>query len=330
MAFQKDSEGPAANRGRSARKRRRPLFIALAACVALAAVAAVLLPWLARRNGTAAVDPGETDLYVIPTWEERELPDRYDTAEIGGRRYGSLMIKAEPAEVGGYLCETVLTGYDRADINFYIAPEKAKSDQIGAEVYAVKAYDSKYVVAIRFEGKGDYYVYQTDDEAAQTLGELIDRLDLRQNLVFDALVTTYRENDREITMEVPLPERSELWTLLTSAPQARYEQLDALTHPAGGSQNRRLQLRCSLTTVSRPRGQDDLYDGYYFDVSEDGYLFSNVFQTGAYFIGGERARAFIEEVLSGGGGTVINEIELPPNASRPEASSVSSGTNRKQ
>lgn len=296
---------------------RRVLAVAAAACVAVALPAAVLLPRALR--GTAAVAPNSTaeNLGRLPSWEERTLPERYDRLEVGGRRYDSMKLKADPGQLGEFLCDAVLTGYDLTDPNFYIAPEKAKRYQIAAAVYTVRPYGREYLLAVRFEGQDDVYLYRAD-AGARTLGELADALNLRETLTVDSAEWTVREDGRVLTVAYDPPERSALEALLRSCRDAPYEELNALIHRVGGDFGRQLRLGCTLEAVGSGSAEPEGGEGFYFSVSERGYLFTNVFQTGAFFIGEEQADRLLRSVRARGGGTVIEERPLPPNASAPQ------------
>ena len=140
---------------------------AVAACLGLAVVGTV---FFTNRNsepnwpveeiymGTAVTTEAtyvETELGVaiIPTWDERKMPEKFNYFEFDGKEFSISHRREEPlaeAEIGQSLGEVTLSGYD---------VYTDRTHETSGEVFEIRGISKECALGIRFEGDGATYVY---------------------------------------------------------------------------------------------------------------------------------------------------------------------------
>lgn len=282
-------------------------YILIAACVAVIA-AAVGAPAIAHRIGSEKntpikttednryivkhgknntednryiVKPGNIDAEYNQTrdeetarvyrWEEMDNVQRYKTLKYNGREYGTRLLATHDENRMQKLGEASVYGQD------YYTEE---IHSLVGNVYKIKGVDEKVAVCFKFNESDQYaYAYANYDYTPDNLDEFINALDLRNNLKTD-IVCDKREKDtvayEDITTNI-------IWNMLLSDASVKNE-------PEKDNSDK------TIFTVS---ARVDIigYHNHTIGLTEDGYLWTNILDTGKYFyIGEEKVNAFIKEV----------------------------------
>ena len=231
---------------------------AIAASIAAVALStALLVPLLMQKNEGSTVDKVQTkykdvavqNAAIVWPWEYKTVAEKYLTLNFEGNEFGTRGREISEALIGERLGIGEATGQDFYEESMYTE---------SFEVYSVKDVSSEYVVAVKMEGK--YYVFDAHSESApDTLGELMDTYSLEGTVRLDKF--SYGEK------YYSLSEYARVWDILSgckSAPSVSKEE-DASVSESGES--------ISFTVTSEQLGTYKVV----LRISEDGYLWTNVF-----------------------------------------------------
>lgn len=222
---------------------------------------------------------------VLPHWNERSINSKYGQIYFNSTEYNSAGSKIDPSEISTILKQTTAKGCDYYDNN--------KKYTINCALHSVKSISSKCVVAVKFEGYDGYYCYTNDNYSPTTLGDLINDLNLRKNLVFNKIDYDYWKDDNYangnfIQMQYTLPDPSVIWKLLLS---------DTSLKNAGDKYYGASKMGVSIDV--NVVGQKNIS----LAVNDAGYLQTNILNTGkTFYIGKDKVKAFIDYVLAHGKG----------------------------
>lgn len=283
---------------------RRKRWLRAAACICLAAVLSAAVVYkidhkypvervpVPVRSGSGE----ETEIAVIPRWEEMTTPQRYSYAQFQGRDYtyyGSPIELPEEA-LDEYLGTAQAEGWDEYTQTRY---------EVEMEVYTFAGYTAEYAIAVHLPGEEGYWAYIDYDYAPATLGQLIDELNLEENLIMNHISYDYRSPilDRMVYVRFTGLEEQRVWELLLS----RRETENALED---------LWLISEMTVGIDVKY---LHQNIALSVSEDGWLWTNILSNiHAFYIGEEAVEAFMDYVFTECEGHEIvyvpsNEVGIP-------------------
>lgn len=245
---------------------------ALAACFAALIVAsAVILPPLfgggeEDRGGSAEsgsrykdvqIQPGEA--YLLWPWDYRTAYEKYTGAEIDGSLYRGRGREVSEALVGERMGVCTVNGHDEND----------KRHTAEAEVYALRNASPEQFVAVRLEGR--YYVFQNNTYAPPgRFGELLEAVNLPKAVELNR----FSENGNGQTFA--LKDDGPVWEILSGCGDAVFVEEE------NWSVIGRSYL--SFSAASETLGA---YKVAY--ITEDGYLWTNLFEWGYLFRIGEDA-----------------------------------------
>lgn len=272
---------------------------AAAACVAIGIPSAILVPkiWGPTPGNSIAGNSEEPtkNIALITGWNERSYPSKYDSMTIDGELFSSTLGEIDKDQLGEFLFETTLIGYDYTDPNYYIDREKAKEYKINADVYAVKGVNQRYIVAAQYEGQDGFYTYIPNGYVPETLGEFVNNLNLKETLTIDTILYESEKDGRKITTEYALPDYSVFWDLLAENASAKYEDPNELKKFGG-----ELGIQVSMDIAAETEK--------HIGISKNGYLYTNIYHTGkAFYIGEDNTTAFINYVLASGSGKEVTK-----------------------
>lgn len=304
--------------------RKRIIAAVLASCTVVAAVALVFAFW-GRLQGThedppaagsaapgSNISPGPEVSAPLPHWEEMTLPQKFHSLVFHETFYSSSRGAAIAPEQAGELLGTFpLLGRDPY--------EPDTEHRLSASVYCLPDVAPECAVAVgisgteesRAEGIKDaelsvYYIYLNAYYIPDTLGGFIDDLNLKELLFFGDVYSGQLINGEYKSFRHTALPADAVWTLLLqdrSIPAVR----DYDMHLFGPA----------LMTVAIDMPLLG-YENIALSVTEDGYLTTNILETGkAFYIGTEKAAQFAEYVWehcethevkpSGGAGNAIPE-----------------------
>ena len=254
----------------------------LAACLCLAVLGGVLLfrprpeaGWPVKQV-PAAESSTSGEIAQLPPWDEQEMGERYQSLSFEGAEYGGTAHRLDAPQIGGLLGQAVLSGQDLST---------GENHSIGGTIYRIQGIQPVCAVAVQFAEGGGYYVYRNSGYRPETLGQFIDDLNLRETLRFGSAWYTARRPDGEYaTIEFVEPDDAVIWEMLLS---------DG-TLPNVWSDTAEFAQEISVSVDIPLLG----YENISLWVTEDGYLATNILDTGkAFFIGEEAAQSFVEYVL---------------------------------
>ena len=216
---------------------------------------------------------GETGL--VPKWNERGISEKYTELEYNSNTYSTCTQEIATELVGGKISEVTMIGYDIYEDKYHY---------INAAVYELKDISADYALAIQFDGTEKYYIYINVWYSPDTLGEFIDALKLEENIFFSDIWYGYFDEDNNYRQEIySIPDDKIIWEKLI---------LDNRTLENVYEQNKMYVARMSIGVNMPLLGTSNS-----IEITEDGYLVTNIFATGkAFYIGEEKAKAFMDYV----------------------------------
>lgn len=265
-----------------------------AACLCLIAAAAIAAVSL-RNKGIGQgwpvkpVDsgyrPSTGEIAVIPPWEEMPVSRQFGEVEFGGSRYSSRVTGISAEYVASELGKAALRGEDVYTDTVH---------ETTAAVFEISGVSTDCAIALRFEGQETdpaYYVYVNSWYQPQTLGQLIGDLRLRDTLSFGSVWYEYRKTSGDYaTVEFTGLEQEAIWEHLLS---------DTAVPAVADYDSRQFRTVISVSVNIPLLG----YENISMAVTEDGYLTTNILDTGkAFFLGKEKTKRFVDYVLEHGEG----------------------------
>lgn len=236
---------------------------------------------------------------LVPNWEDMTISRQFSYVEYGNIEYSSRETQLDASHVGTSLGSVVMTGHD------WITDEK---HSINATLYSVAEFPQECVIAVQFEGREDYYVYVNSYYCPQTLGEFIEDLNLRENVSFGSVwYSCFYGNGEYATVEfVDLPD-SVVWEMLCSDTGVKNVHQDGF----GGQHPTVMSISVDIPLLG--------YKNISLAVTEDGYLTSNILDTGkAFYIGVDKVQAFVDYVIENCEGYQIVYVN-PSDDIQPES-----------
>ena len=234
------------------------------------------------------------EIYKVPHWEDMKDVQRFSSFLLDGKEYRTMLILVHPENVGEALGTGTLRGQDLYTDEVHTADETA---------YAVKGISTDAAVCVCMPSEPDRaYAYVNASWRPETLGAFIGQLSLRETMK-TGLVYTDRGPDPDIVYEDVATEK--VWEMLLSGAEDTVNEGPDLTV---GKRILSIAVRV------------DLLGNHYktFTLTEDGYLMTNLLETGKYFrIGRERIDAFVKEVTENHQGyiyiydTPTGEVGIP-------------------
>ena len=241
---------------------------------------------------------------VIP-WEELSLPEQYTTLTLEGLGYTTRNTEISREQLGAPLGSGTVVGRD---------PITAREHSTAASIYALENIHVACGVAVEFSLlPGQYWVYGALDYRPESLGQLMEEMDLEHQLTFGAL--RYEEKTplgQTYTAEMENPDSDLLWELLRQQADA-----PAITNYDQWILRRSGQDGAMEFSVDLPLfGVENLSMAF----TEDGWLTTNILGHGAAFYLGEARMGEMLERIKGLDGEIqlsLEEAEGEAVPSRP-------------
>lgn len=283
-----------------------PLFCA----AALIALIAVNVPKMSEHGGkdkneymtehntkeigtTVAVVAGENETQnetiIIPRWDEMDLTGQYGSFEYDGREYNANGAKLGDYTLGEPLGSIMLKGYDIYEDKEYEAK---------GEIYSIEGISAECALALWFtEPAGtEYYIYINSWYTPQTLGQFMEDLNFYEGLratrigqlrLLDGSGTGGGLSaDMEYTTAVPSRE-------LLLEQLSEYRDLENVYERDNEKFNWATTFMSFGVTVPLSGGEVSIW------ITENGYLVTNIFETGKAFYLGRDAAFAMMNALSG-------------------------------
>ena len=273
-----------------------------------------------KANGTADTAPGdsetyteeaddmatetssEQDSYEIPRWEDMTVTQKFPYLSFNGYEYSTADKVIHEESIGKKLTSATLTGTDS---------RTGKTYAINADIYEITGISKNCAVSIKFEGYKELYVCRNSGYRPETLGQLTDDLNLRETLTFGKAYATVKKGDTYTETEYSGLDGEKVWEMLLSDRDLKnVENYDSMNF---GKELISVSINIELLG----------YENISLAVTEDGYLTTNILDTGkAFFIGKEKAENFAEYVRENCKGT--EKITYIVNSSEPSGTGAAS------
>lgn len=256
---------------------------ALAVCIGAAVVLQHGRNEVKSAPESSAVTTYQSEIAYKKQWDEMTDEERYTLLEYGGKSYDS-KLSAVPQEFLGEKAGSAKTvGYDLFN---------DKKHTLGCEVFAIDGIDQNCAVAVKYDGQESAYAFVNAYYRPQTLGQFIEDLSLEDNLVFGDIYCNYFENGEYVSMKYTGAQGGVIWDMLLSGRAAENVYSDNVWYDV------KMDIGVDVPLLG--------YKNISLGVTEDGYIVTNILDTGkAFYIGKDKSETFIEYVKSECKGKVL-------------------------
>ncbi|MBQ2847553.1 MAG: hypothetical protein IJE74_04785 [Clostridia bacterium] len=225
-------------------------------------------------------------------WNCREIFDKFQGLEFNGTDYRTRAAyygtDIPKDMIGKKLGSTTSRGYD-------IYEEKSHSIQ--CDIYEIRGVDSQRFIAVRYQGYDGYYPFiRSDFSPPETLGDLIDSLNLTETFPFSSFY--YGQGGKDAHYLISGAANDVLWSFFLKYAGAKTEDYDSV---AAGEK-----------TVSFPINSVQLGAvNLSWTLYDNGYLKTNIENYGyAYYIGTDAVKEITEYALNHKAGTTGNNKQI--------------------
>lgn len=221
--------------------------------------------------------PGGNETYMLPHWEDRTDAQRYLEAELNGTQYRSIVCAIHDEYLEKELADrTLVTGQDWYDND--------KIYQKNVKTYKIRGIREDVAIAVRFNDDDKYaFGYTNDQFVPETLGDLMEALNFDEFLVPGVVYYELKTEEgwKNIGFEGLTKEMLE--SLLFADTTVKNDP-EADKHSA---------LSIGVEVAGLGIGHHKS-----IWVTEDGWIGTNLLETGKYFhIGEEKTAAFKKYVM---------------------------------
>lgn len=277
-------------------------YVGLAACLAVAVVAGIVIsqsdfvtpPPISTEETTGNESGGgkntqeivpapeivtspaieivtEAEMMLAPKWEDRITSDKFPEVMLGEKTYTSQRTEIAAENIGSFISDAVMSGYDIYEDKTYT---------INAKVYSVKNISTDCAVAVKIGDESVYYVYINVWYTPETLGDLIDAIDMKNTVSFGKAYKNYTDYDKNEHVSVVFADFDDsiVWNMILSDTSIKNIEYDRF-------QDMLISLSVDIPLLG--------YKNISLGVSKDGYIVTNIMSTQkCFFIGTEKAEAF--------------------------------------
>ena len=229
-----------------------------------------------KTNGSAkgnAASSSENDIAYVKRWDEMTNTEKFPTVKINGTEYSVANRPIPYDKIGNSITKLTVLGRDEYTNSEYAA---------NAEIYEIKGISPECAAAVKYEGDGKYFVCRNANYKPETLGQFMNDLSLKDNLTFVSFGGTQKKNGKIICdVEYTNADKAKVWELLFS---------DAAAKAVKDYDSMNFETAADIGIDLRLLG----YENISLAVTRDGYLTTNILDTGkAFYIGKSAAEKFL-------------------------------------
>ena len=213
----------------------------------------------------------EAEMMISPKWDDRITSDKFPEVMLGETTYASQRTEIAAENIGSFISDAVMSGYDIYEDKTYT---------INAKVYSVKNISTDCAVAVKIGDESVYYVYINVWYTPETLGDLIDAIDMKNTASFGKAYKNYTDYDKGEHINVIFADSDDsiVWNMILSDTGIKNIEYDRF-------QDMLISLSVDIPLLG--------YKNISLGVSKDGYIVTNIMSTQkCFFIGTEKAEAF--------------------------------------
>ena len=229
-----------------------------------------------KANGSAKGNSTSSSTALterIKRWDEKTNTEKFPIVKINGAEYGVANRPIPYDKIGNSITKLTVLGCDE-----YTNSEYASN----AEIYEIKGISAECAAAVKYDADGKYYVCRNSHYKPETLGQFMNDLSLKENLTFVSFSGTQMKNGKAVCdVEYTNADKAKVWELLFSDTAAKavkdYDSMDF---------ERAADIGIDLKLLG--------YKNISLAVTRDGYLTTNILDTGkAFYIGKPAAEKFL-------------------------------------
>lgn len=229
-----------------------------------------------KANGSAKGNSTSSSTALterIKRWDEKTNTEKFPTVKINGTEYGVANRPIPYDKIGNSITKLTVLGRDKYTNSEYAA---------NAEIYEIKGISIGCAAAVKYEGDGKYYVCRNSHYKPETLGQFMNDLSLKENLTFVFFGGTQRKNGKAVCdVEYTNVDKAKVWELLFSDTAAKaVKDYDSMN----------FETAADIAIDLKLLGHENIS----LAVTRDGYLTTNILDTGkAFYIGKPAAEKFL-------------------------------------
>ena len=229
-----------------------------------------------KTNGAAkgnSASSSENETAYVKRWDEKTNTEKFPIVKINGTEYSVANRPIPSDKIGNSITRLTVLGRDEYTNSEYAA---------NAEIYEIKGISSECAAAVKYDAGGKYYVCRNSHYKPETLGQFMNDLSLKENLTFVFFGGTQMKNGKVICdVEYTNVDKAKVWELLFSDTAAKaVKDYDSMYF------ERAADIAIDLKLLG--------YENISLAVTRDGYLTTNILDTGkAFYIGKPAAEKFL-------------------------------------
>ena len=229
-----------------------------------------------KTNGSAkgnSATSSENYIAYVKRWDEMTNTEKFPTVKINGTEYSAANRPVPSDKIGNSITRLTVLGRDEYTNSEYAA---------NVEIYEIKGISSECAAAVKYEGDGKYYVCRNSHYHPETLGQFMNDLSLKENLTFVSFSGRQIKNGKAICdVEYTNADKAKVWELLFSDTAAKaVKDYDSMNFETAAG------IAIDLKLLG--------YENISLAVTRDGYLTTNILDTGkAFYIGKSAAEKFL-------------------------------------
>lgn len=261
-----------------------------------------------------AITGTSAEMATMPHWDEMTITQQFYLAKYDGKEYHTKYSEIPLDKIGEKIGTVVLTGEDAYTNIVYTK---------NADLYEIKTISLECAIALQFEGTSEYYSYLNFDYMPETLGELIDDLNLKEIASFDNVHYSYfdetrKENEQYVDVEFYDVKDEDIWNMLFDnlSLENIYQITDNTKYYSDkGGYGVEIGIKAPLLS----------YTNMAISLTDKGYLLINILDTRkGFYIGEEKVEEFIDYIAQNYQGYEIVTIypDTDEDIDEPEDDSI--------
>lgn len=222
----------------------------------------------------------ENDVAIVPKWDELTITQQFSLFKYNGENYDIRYATIPEEMIGKRIGNVELKGYDTYTKNTYT--HKATG-------YIVNSFPEKCIIAIQYEETNEYYVAINTYYRPATLKNFMEDLHLIDIVSFGTIHYEYFTTDKDgnkhyENIEFPNVDNDIIWNMLFNDVSVENVHSDREFH------SRLMSISVDIPLLG--------YKNISVSVSEDGYLMTNILETGkTFYIGKEKVKKFVNHII---------------------------------
>lgn len=223
----------------------------------------------------------EDTIAVAPRWDEMTICQQFSFVKYNGVNYDCKYGEVPSNMIGESLGSATLTGKD-------VYTDKTYTKK--ASLYVINTISQECAIALQFEGTTEYYAYINSYYRPETLGNFINDLNLKEFISFGSVWYDYEYTDEKgklqfESIEFPNVDDETIWSMLFSDTSLENVYTDNFSYQSI------MEISVDIPILG--------YKNISCSVTEEGYLVTNILDTGkAFYIGKEKVQEFVNYIIN--------------------------------